>query len=81
MSIRAKFRVQTVTRHAYANVADIAAEEVTLRAVTSSDPHDPNHTWSKATPAGQLTMTISNPDAIGKLELGADYYLDFTKAD
>lgn len=72
--LRAKFMVQKVTRFAW----DTAAEEVELRAVYSTVPTSENYSWSKATPAALLTMTISNPDAVGKLELGKAYYIDFT---
>lgn len=72
MSIRAKFRCHTVTTDAYAN------ETVKLGAVYG-DGKD-NQSWSKATPSGDLTMCISNPEAHGKSEPGKDYYLDFTPA-
>jgi hypothetical protein len=74
--IRAKFRVHEVTRRAYAPLA----EQVTLMPVLSTSPDDPNHSWSQATPMGELKLTITNPEAHGKLELGNDYFLDFTPA-
>lgn len=75
MSIRAKFRCF----YAYRS-QDEKTETVQLHAVYSSDPTDPNYTWSAATPGGNLTMTISNPAAFGKFEQGKDYLLDFTPA-
>lgn len=76
MTIRAKFRCF----YAYKS-ADGSAETVQLHAAYSADPSDPNYSWSKATPGGSLTMTISNPDAMGKFEQGKDYFLDFTPAE
>lgn len=54
-------------------------EEVELQAVYSSDPESPNYEWAQATPAGNLTMTISNPEAWGFFEPGAEYRLRITK--
>jgi hypothetical protein len=42
---------------------------------------DANRPWSKATPQGQVTMTITNPEAIETFTLGKSYFLDFTPAD
>ncbi len=68
--IRAKFVVETVAKHAS------GVEAVTLRPVYGDTPE--NKSWSKWTPTGSLAMTISNPDAMGKLECGREYYIDFT---
>lgn len=37
-----------------------------------------NKTWSKWTPSGGLELTITNPDAFGKLVPGGEYLLDLT---
>lgn len=57
-----------------------SAESVTLTAVYSSDPNDPNHSWSQATPSGQLTMYISNPAAWGFYKGGQEYMLTLVPA-
>ena len=74
--MRAKFRVATITRH-----AGMPGESVTLSPVYSSDPHSENHAFWSATPNGKVEMTITNPQACGVFELGAEYYLDFARAD
>ena len=40
-----------------------------------------NEEWSKWTPSGELSMSITNPAAIAEFEVGKDYYLDFTPCD
>ncbi len=42
------------------------------------DVEGTNKSWSKWTPSGQLSITITNPDAIDAFEKGNAYYLDFT---
>lgn len=69
MSIRAKFKCHRVTKDSGGN------EMVNLSAVYGDD----NKPWSKFTPNGDLSMTISNPEAQGFFEPNVDYYLDVTK--
>jgi len=39
-----------------------------------------NGDWSKWTPSGDLSITITNPDAIEQFEIGEVYRLTFDKA-
>jgi len=39
-----------------------------------------NESWSKATPSGQLTMTVTNPAAIDALQIGKTYRLMLEEA-
>lgn len=71
--MRAKFNVTKVTKEFY-------GEEVELHAVYASETNAEDNQFSSATPNGHLTMTISNPNAIGFLQEGKSYYLDFTEA-
>jgi hypothetical protein len=73
MSVRAKFMCHYVQP---TNDGVIAH----MHAVYSTDPNNPNHSWSKATPGASLQMTISNPDAVAAFEQGKEYFLDFTPA-
>lgn len=78
MNVRAKFKATTVQQYPTAGNGERFAQ-VTLVAVYNDGPE--NETWSKATPAGQLTMTISNPAALNTFVEGRSYYLDFTPVD
>ncbi len=73
MAIRAKFMVSQVTKHADGSEG-IQAYAANGRANTA------NAAWAKATPGGNLTMTINNPEAHGQLLPGKYYFLDITDA-
>lgn len=62
MSIVAKFRCHSVTK--FEN-----GEDVRLEAVTGKT----NEPWSKWTPSGSLTISITNPSAQAQLEPGKNY--------
>lgn len=62
------------------NHNDEPAEEVQFGAVYSDDPENPNHVWSKATPAGNLQLTITNPDAQGFFAHGKEYLVTIEEA-
>ena len=55
-SVSARFRVQAIT--------DYEGGSSQVRLVPVYDPQGANASWSKATPAGLLEMTITNPDAL-----------------
>jgi hypothetical protein len=45
-----------------------------LQAVsTKGEADDPNREWAAATPAGQLTLTVNNPECFGYVEPGREY--------
>ena len=77
--VRAKFKCWSIQRNNNTDPADQTARVSFMAAYANGDPD--NATWSKATPAANLDMTITNPDAIEKFEEGKFYYLDFTPAD
>ncbi len=68
MAIRAKFQCQEV-----AKTTDVT--RVKLTPVTGNT--DDNKSWSKWTPAGQIDMLITNPDAADAFVPGEEYFVDF----
>ena len=52
---------------------------VNFQPVYSSDPDSPNYSFSKATPSGFLSLTITNPDAFDQFEVGKVYDVDFAE--
>lgn len=72
MAVVARFYVASITRYAY----NTGNAEVKLQAVTRGEE---NKSWAAATPSGQLTMNISNPDATEWFSerLGDDVVLRF----
>ena len=74
MSVRAKFTCESVTDYEHAEDHKV----VTLRAVTDGEG---NEGWSKWTPAGELTMNITNPAAFEQFKEGRSYFIDITLAE
>lgn len=78
--LRLKMSVNSVKRVADAE-GNISQEEIGLNAVYSAKEGAANAQWSKWTPCAQLTMTISNPDAFGKVLPGQFVFVDLTPTD
>lgn len=68
MKVVAKFNCENVE-----NQND--SQNVTFRAVYSPDENHENYQWSKWTPAGFLTMNISNPNLKDHFVKGKEYFL------
>lgn len=75
--IRCKMRVTSVA-HFKDDKGQTTSEEVKLMAVYGADNTE-NGQWSKWTPAASFSITINNPDAIGKVLNGHEYYVDLTE--
>lgn len=73
--MRCKMRVESV-KHVKKSDGSTESEEVQLRAVYEGS--EENKQWSKWTPSASFLITINNPDAIGKLSSGHEFYVDFT---
>jgi hypothetical protein len=54
-------------------------KEVVLRPVTAGQEDDPNKSFSKWTPAGELKLTITNPEAFNQFVVGKLYDVDVTE--
>lgn len=75
--LRLKMQVGSV-KHVVGTNGEIAQEEVVLSAVYGAEG-SANSQWSKYTPCGQLTMTISNPGAFGRVRPGMFVFVDITE--
>lgn len=73
--IRAKFQCQSATAHWW------STEPKTYRfqAIYDQGLAEEDRSFAKATPIGTLEIQVDNPNA--QFELGAYYYLDFTKVE
>lgn len=72
LKFRAKLQVSQVAQDQYGN------EIIKASPVYGGTPED--NSFSKATPSGELSLTISNPDLIGKIKPGMKFYADFSIA-
>ena len=77
MSVRAKFVCQSVEDFG-------GSKTIKLGAVYPSEEERASlaedQSFNKATPYGELKMTVDNPAAAIQFEPGTRYYLDFTEA-
>jgi hypothetical protein len=71
--VRCKFRVHTIDKNSD------GSGSVKLHPVYSGSPE--NEAFYKATPGGDITFYSINENAIGKFEVGKEYYVDFTAAE
>ncbi len=78
--LRLKMVVNSVKKVCDGNGA-ISQEEVGLNAVYDSKEGSANAQWSKWTPCGSLTMTISNPQAFDKVLPGQFVFVDLIPTD
>jgi len=72
------FTLQEI-KHRYTYGADVFAELLFQAVYANGDPE--RDTFNKATPSGELRMSVTNPAVLDALEIGKTYYLDFTPAD
>ena len=72
---RAKFFVSKIEHLHTQNPGDKVAN-ILLQPVYGDSPE--NKSWSKYTPQGEIKMTITNPSAVEKFEIGQAYFVDFT---
>jgi hypothetical protein len=80
MAIIALMECNEVVQHGNSYNEGQYAEEVKLKCVYTEDRNHPNFEWSEATPSGELSLYVSNPEAFGKVKPGVLYHVTITKA-
>lgn len=75
-TVRAKFRVNSIEDFGY-------SKKLKLGAVYEGalGENEENKRFTKATPNGEMWMTVDNPHASDQFSVGDEWYLDFTKVD
>ena len=76
MNMRAKMKVMKVDRVETQDRIMLACVAAKSYEGAPNGVHEDN-TFSKYSPTGELTMTITNPALLGKLVPGDLYYIDF----
>lgn len=82
MSVQAMFYVNEIN-HRATNQVEAVNVEVKLAAAFGGYLQglpEGNGDWSKWTPSGEISMTITNPAAIEQFEIGGVYRLTFENA-
>lgn len=70
--MRAKFTVYEESRHSWGAVT------YKMRPVTNTTAE--NDEFFRTTPSGEISVTVKPAETSAALELGYEYYVDFTKA-
>ncbi len=78
MSVRAKFKVMSTTQRQHWDSQKGNLHEIELQPVMSGSPE--NEAFYAATPGGSVKLMTVSDEAGTQFELGAEYYIDFTKA-
>jgi len=70
--LRDAVAIRSITGH--------SSTAVCFTAVSARDEvDDPNRDWASYTPAGELSLTVNNPDLLDHFEVGADYRVTIEK--
>ena len=78
MSVRAKFKVESIERRKHWDRTKGEVHTVRLSPVVGGSTE--NEQFYAATPGGSMELGTVSDDAAKNFELGAEYYIDFTKA-
>lgn len=79
MTVRAKFKVDSITRQKHWDAAKGEFQTIDLSPVGGNSPE--NAAFYAATPSGSIKLSTINKEAGSYFELGGEYYIDFTKAE
>jgi hypothetical protein len=78
MTVRTKFRVVGVVPfEGFYQNGPAQGKHVTLNPVYQGGT---NASWAEATPCGQISLTINNPEAAALFVEGVDLFVDFSYA-
>lgn len=78
MTVRAKFKVDSITRTKHWDKSKGEIHTIKLSPVSGGSPE--NAEFYAATPCGQISLDTLNEAAGKQFELGGEYYVDFTPA-
>lgn len=79
MSVRAKFKVDSITRRKHWDATRDEIHDIRMSPVCSGSKE--NEAFYAASPSGDITLGCCNADAVKQFELGKEYYIDFTPAN
>jgi hypothetical protein len=78
MTVRAKFKVTSITRREHWDKSKGEIQSVELMPVTGGSPE--NAAFYAATPGGTIKLDTINAEAGNQFGLGQEFYVDFTPA-
>lgn len=83
-AMRAKVKITGIKP--YPDAGEVSSEALSFSFPSKdgsypADGSDEDQQFSKFTPDASLSMTISNPDLVGKFAVGDVFYLDFVPVE
>ncbi len=80
-AMRAKVRITSIKE--YPEEGDTTQETLYFNFPAKDGPYpadgsDEDQTFARWSPGGSLSITVANPNLIGKFSVGDTFYLDFT---
>lgn len=75
--VQAKVRCNSNTPAPWTGDAKVTTMIVRFSPVYAEDKTHPNYEWSQATPSGYIELSITNPAAFLRFEVGKEYLLTF----
>jgi hypothetical protein len=78
MTVRAKFKVVSITTSAHWQPGKGHLGTVRLQPVTSGS--EENAKFYEATPSGQIEIGTINQEALAQFKIGGEYFVDFSPA-
>lgn len=79
IAMRAKMKINHIDKR-HEGIETLYFNPVSRSDRYPDDGSDENNTYAKFSPSGMLSLTVCNPNLLGKFSEGEEYYLDFTKA-
>ena len=80
MTVRSKFKVSSIKREKHWDErVKSEIQTIELHPVTGGSPE--NQAFFDSTPSGSIHLGTVNEESGKTFELGAEYYIDFTKAE
>lgn len=80
ISMRAKVRVTGATKHSDTYEA-LTFSFPSKDGAYPADGSDEDQQFSRWTPSGSLSISVTNPNLIGRFKVGDTFYLDFVPVD
>jgi hypothetical protein len=75
--MRAKVRVTAISQP-YENAEQLNMAPVVSNETFGQNGESENNTYSRWTPSGSISLTVTNPNLHGKFKVDDELYVDFT---
>lgn len=84
--MRAKVKITGIIPHMGGAGGEVISEQITFAFPSKDGPYtadgsDEDQQFARYTPNASLSMTVNNPELIGKFKTGEKFYLDFQKIE